>query len=226
VDGKLGSRAAAAVDVKPGSPGRLGALYCQNAAKLFLVDTGAVFSVLPYSSSQPASGPAITTASGAPIPCWGWRQTAVSLGGHVFKWHFLLAAVAFPLLGADFLTHFRLVVDLYQFKVYSAGGPKLQLVAPPAGSSFSLVGVKPAAAVPAQQNQLSTSGSTPSALRQRLSSFGSSASALQLYTCRLSRSTARRRQKRWYGCGGNFAVSPAAPGVSWSNQPFRRSAAS
>jgi transposase InsO family protein len=179
VVGKLGSRAAAAVTVKPGSPGRLGALYCQNAAKLFLVDTGAVYSVLPYTSSQPASGPAITTASGAPIPCWGWQQSAVSFGGHVFKWHFLLAAVAFPLLGADFLTHFRLVVDLYQFKVYSAGGPKLQLVAPPAGSSFSLVGVRPALAVPAQQNQLSTNGSPPSALQQRLSSFGSPPSAHQ-----------------------------------------------
>jgi hypothetical protein len=37
---------------------------------------------------------------------------AVKFGTVVYKWKFLLAAVTFPLLGADFLRNFCLVVDL------------------------------------------------------------------------------------------------------------------
>jgi hypothetical protein len=122
VAGKLGGRAAAAVNVTPGSPGRLGALLCHLTSKLFLVDTGSVYSVIPHSSSEPATGPAITSAAGKPIPCWGWRTMAVRFGNTVYRWKFLLAAVAFPLLGADFLRNFRLVVDLHLFSVYCKGG--------------------------------------------------------------------------------------------------------
>jgi hypothetical protein len=118
VAGKLGSRAAALVNVSPGSPGRLGALLCHTSKKLFLVDTGSVYSVLPFSSDAPATGRAITLGSGKPIPCWGWQAVVVKFSGSVYQWKFLLAAVAFPLLGADFLASFKLVVDLHLFSVY------------------------------------------------------------------------------------------------------------
>jgi hypothetical protein len=72
VGGKLGRRAAAAVTAQPSEPGRLGTLLCSNTNLHFLVDTGAVYSVIPHKSSSPAEGPAITTASGTPILCWGW----------------------------------------------------------------------------------------------------------------------------------------------------------
>jgi RNase H-like domain found in reverse transcriptase/Reverse transcriptase (RNA-dependent DNA polymerase)/Integrase zinc binding domain/Integrase core domain len=145
VEGKLGGRAAAAVSAQPGQPGRLGALLCSSLNRLFLVDTGAVYSVIPFSSAEPAQGPALSSASGQPIACWGWQDTAVKFGGRVFRWRFLKAAVAFPLLGADFLTHFALSVDLAKFCVRTRTGRKFGLVAPPASSNFALLGVRPAA---------------------------------------------------------------------------------
>jgi hypothetical protein len=179
VAGKLGGRAAAAVNVTPGSPGRLGALSCHITGKLFLVDTGSVYSVIPYSSCEPATGPAITSVAGKPIPCWGWRTMAVKFGATVYRWKFLLAAVAFPLLGADFLRSFRLVVDLHLFSVYSKGGKPIQMVAPPAGSTTSLIGVQPAAAaaVPSSTPGPGPGSSTPSPLQHRLDRVGSSPSA-------------------------------------------------
>jgi hypothetical protein len=103
VGGKLVSRVAAAVDAQPSEPGRLGALRCKKSHKLFLVDTGAVYLVIPFKSDKPANGPAITSTSGTPIPCWGWETVEVHFGGHKFHWRFLLAAVAFLLLLDDFL---------------------------------------------------------------------------------------------------------------------------
>jgi hypothetical protein len=145
VEGKLIGRAAAAVNAQPGGPGRLGALLCGTSKLLFLVDTGAVYSVLPYFSRQPANGPAITSASGAPIACWGWKQLVVLFGGRRFKWSFLLAALAFPLLGADFLEHFALTVNLKEYVVRAGKSPPNKLVALPVGSANTLVGIRPAA---------------------------------------------------------------------------------
>jgi hypothetical protein len=88
---------------------------------------------MPFSSDATATGPAITSAAGKPIPCWGWQAAAVKFGGTVYQWKFLLAAVAFPLLGADFLASFKLVVDLHLFSVYKKGGKPIQMVAPPRG---------------------------------------------------------------------------------------------
>jgi hypothetical protein len=173
VGGKLGRRAAAAVTAQPGKPCRLATLFCSNTNKHFLVDTGAVYSVIPHTSSAPAEGPAITTVSGTPIPCWGWYTETVRFGGRRFMWRFLLAAVAFPLLGADFLANFRMVVDLHNYCVKLGRDGQLQMVAPPAGNSFASVGVRPAVAVPVAASDTSTptlhrrlytSGSTPSAL--------------------------------------------------------------
>ena len=36
----------------------------------------------------------------------------VAAGGRRFSWTFLLADVALPIIGADFLKHFQLLVDL------------------------------------------------------------------------------------------------------------------
>jgi Reverse transcriptase (RNA-dependent DNA polymerase) len=130
----------------PGRPGRLGALRCGVLKRLLLVDTGAVYSVLPHKSAEPPSGPAISSASGQPIECWGWRTVAVNFGGRFFRWRFLLAAVAFPLLGADFLQRFALTVDLHSFCVRPAAGKPIKMEEPPAGCAFALLGVRPAAA--------------------------------------------------------------------------------
>jgi hypothetical protein len=79
--------------------------------------------------------------------------------------------VAFPLLGADFLAAFSLIVDLKQFVVYRRGRRRIQLEAPPAGSAFALVGVRLAASAPAGQQ------SSSSALHLHSSSGTGSSSA-------------------------------------------------
>ena len=49
--------------------------------------------------------------------CWGSRVQTISAGCHTFKWSFLCAAVAFPILGVDFLQHFDLAVDIKNMKL-------------------------------------------------------------------------------------------------------------
>ena len=110
--GKLVGQAAVAASAQPGGSGRLVLLVDQSTGDKFLVDTGAVFSVIPFSSPDPTSGPKITTADASPIPCWGWHQRRLKAGGVWYPWKFLRAKVAFPILGADFLAAFDLLVDV------------------------------------------------------------------------------------------------------------------
>jgi hypothetical protein len=55
------------------------------------------FLVLPHRSSLPATGPKLFGPAGELIPCWGDRLD------QDFSWKFLLAEVAFLILGVDFL---------------------------------------------------------------------------------------------------------------------------
>ena len=108
---------------------------------LFLVDTGSAFSLLPHSSGKPATGPAIVAADGTPISCWGSRVRTVVAAGSRFKWNFLLAAVSFPIIGADFLENFDLAVDLKRRRLVRPGRPYVPLAAPPSGCKAVPVGV-------------------------------------------------------------------------------------
>jgi hypothetical protein len=75
----------------------------QQSGRRFLVDSGASVSLLPHSSRDPSSGPRLRGPDGAAIGCWGPQQVDLLLDGHRFSWQFLRAAVAFPILGLDFL---------------------------------------------------------------------------------------------------------------------------
>ena len=66
--GKLGSQAAVAASAQPGGSGRLVLLVDEATRDKFFVDTGAVFSVIPFSYSDPPTVPKITTADASPIP--------------------------------------------------------------------------------------------------------------------------------------------------------------
>jgi hypothetical protein len=77
----------------------------------FLADTGTSYSIFPHQSSQPVSGPVLKGPGRQTIPCWGEKQLPVQFSGRRFTWTFLLAKVKFPILGADFLKHFNLIVD-------------------------------------------------------------------------------------------------------------------
>ena len=86
----------------------------------FLVDTGAAVSVFPHSSMEPSSGLPLTAANGNKISSWGTRTIPLRFGKRSFEWTFLLAAVDRPILGADWLAHNSLLVDLSAGQVLSS----------------------------------------------------------------------------------------------------------
>ena len=92
-------------------PGNLVHVKDDISGASFLVDTGSSFSILPFTSSLPPSGPLLKSAGGQRIPCWGRRRLTISLNGRWYTWSFLLAAVDFHILGVDFLQKFHLLVD-------------------------------------------------------------------------------------------------------------------
>ena len=63
----------------------------------------------------------------------------VASGGHNFQWSFLRAKVVFPILGADFLEHFDMWVDLKRRRLRRWGASPLSLVA--AGQLFVSSGI-------------------------------------------------------------------------------------
>jgi hypothetical protein len=71
-----------------------------------LVDSGALLSILPHSSTALPIGPQLVGANGKPIPAWGFRCRTICFSRQTFELDFLLAAVATPLLGMDFLAKF------------------------------------------------------------------------------------------------------------------------
>lgn len=82
----------------------------------FLIDTGADISVLPFNvSSKQISQPnfQLAAANGTSISTYGTKFLNVNLGlRRSFPHLFIIASVNRPILGADFLTKFNLLVDL------------------------------------------------------------------------------------------------------------------
>ena len=77
----------------------------------FLVDTGASRSLFPHQSSAVPTGPRLLMADGRPTKAWGSRTLPLQFGNRRFQFSFLLADVDRPILGADFLAEFDLLVD-------------------------------------------------------------------------------------------------------------------
>jgi Reverse transcriptase (RNA-dependent DNA polymerase) len=110
-------------------------LYDDFSCNNFLVDTGASRSVIPFSSKSAPVGPPLFTADGVKIATWGERELQLSFAGHRFTFVFVLAAVDKFILGADFLSNFKLLVDPFNKSVLFASS--LQPVAPPAAGKYS-----------------------------------------------------------------------------------------
>ncbi len=128
--GKLGRRGVVA-GVRPG---RLFFVSDSLTQRRYLVNTGSAFSIMPWQSSDPPSGPRLTGADGRRIPCWGERAFSVAIGGVSRQWQFLLAAISFPILGVDFLRHHSLVVDVANLRL-SAPPPVVGMITP--GRSYT-----------------------------------------------------------------------------------------
>ncbi len=108
LSGKLGNRRGV------NSLGGLTYLTDSLSDTRFLVDTGAALSVIPYAGNCPAAADArrLAGADGTGIKSWGKVLKSVCFGGCLFtNVPFLLAAVNKPILGADFFSQHKLLVD-------------------------------------------------------------------------------------------------------------------
>ena len=94
----------------------------------FLIDTGAVFSIIPPkclpkgSNKVPTkSGITLSAANGSNIKVYGEVSLTLSLGlRRVFHWLFLVADVSQPIIGIDFLSHFGLSVNAHKQCLFDA----------------------------------------------------------------------------------------------------------
>ena len=86
-----------------------------HSGRRFLVDTGAEVSVLPATGLDTRtgqSGPSLKAANGSSIKTYGVHTTKLCFASCQYEWKFIIADVARPLLGADFLRANSLLVDL------------------------------------------------------------------------------------------------------------------
>lgn len=87
----------------------------KNSQHRFLIDTGANISVLPRPiGAKPKSLDfQLYAANNTTIPTYGEKTITLDLNlRRPFKWTFIVAEVDKPIIGADFLKHHQLIVDL------------------------------------------------------------------------------------------------------------------
>ncbi|XP_015118221.1 uncharacterized protein LOC107041919 [Diachasma alloeum] len=87
----------------------------QETKVRFLIDTGADLCVLPrrlVRGPQRKSTYELLAANGTVIPTYGTINIALNLRlRRTFPWRFVIADVSKPIIGADFLFHYGLMVD-------------------------------------------------------------------------------------------------------------------
>ena len=84
--------------------------------RCFLVDTGAEVSVIAATLIDKRLNPIgrpFSAANGTPILTYGTRTVSLHIAGRTYQWPCILAAVSRPLLGADFLRHHSLLVNIH-----------------------------------------------------------------------------------------------------------------
>ncbi|PAA46946.1 hypothetical protein BOX15_Mlig009783g10, partial [Macrostomum lignano] len=103
------------------------------SGRRFLVDTGAEVSIFPASADDARArspGPPLFAANGTRIRTFGGRSITLDVGLKTCTWPFVLAEVSRPLIGADFLRHHGLLVDLPNRRLLDAASlASVQLLA-------------------------------------------------------------------------------------------------
>ncbi|XP_050052445.1 uncharacterized protein [Dermacentor andersoni] len=87
----------------------------RTTGQQYLVDTGAEASIIPAQRSGRTTPPTsyLQAVNGSRIPVYKSRSLTLNLGlRRVFRWVFLVADVRRALIGADFLDHHGLLVDV------------------------------------------------------------------------------------------------------------------
>ena len=110
---KWPGQALAAMGVPGLVPSRLFYVCDRVCGLRFLVDTGAEVSILPPSHAECKCSPTLQAVNSSFIATYSTRSLTLDLGlRRTFHWVFVIADVERPILGADFLRHFHLLVDM------------------------------------------------------------------------------------------------------------------
>ena len=99
------------VNAATGQKGSLLFVIDENEGHKWLVDGGALLSIIPPTRSQRQQGPnglGLCAANGTKINCYGNTEKTIVIGGRSFPFEFTVADVRQRILGADFLAHFSL----------------------------------------------------------------------------------------------------------------------
>ena len=96
----------------------------KSSSHRFLVDTGAEVSVLPPSRSECRHRDKscnLLAVNGSAISTYGKHSLTLNLGlRRTFRWVFVIANIKSPILGADFLRHYSLLVDMKHSRLVDA----------------------------------------------------------------------------------------------------------
>ncbi|GFV85233.1 retrovirus-related Pol polyprotein from transposon 297 [Trichonephila clavipes] len=91
-------------------------LLDRKSGQKFLIDSGSEICVIPPSptmNKSPQSNFSLFVANNTKIPAYGMVRKELNLGlRRPFIWTFIIADVSSPIIGADFLKHFNLLIDL------------------------------------------------------------------------------------------------------------------
>ena len=99
-------RREAPVNAVPGDKGSLLYVYDSNNDVKWLVDSGALYSIVPPTIAQRTQGPQanhLQAANGSKIACFGNVELDIVLGSKKYRFDFVVADVKNHILGADFL---------------------------------------------------------------------------------------------------------------------------
>ena len=122
--GKRPGRSLGATNATGQNLSRLFYVTDSSTGSKFLVDTGAQVSIIPPSSTDCRTlrtNLTLEAVNGTPIKTFGTRSLTLSLGlRRTFRWVFIIAETATPILGADFLRHYQLLVDMTRFRLVDA----------------------------------------------------------------------------------------------------------
>lgn len=85
----------------------------------FLVDSGADLSIIPATAKHKTCNSfKLYAANGTTIPTFGFKILTLDLGlRRQFQFPFIIAKVDKPILGADFLSKFKLLIDIHNRKL-------------------------------------------------------------------------------------------------------------
>ena len=105
------------------SPSHLLFLRDKISGRCFLIDTGAEVTIIPPTAADRRHKPdlGLRAVNGSSIPTYGTRSLTIDLGlRRMFRWIFIIADIRTPIIGADFLREYGLLMNLKHGRLLDA----------------------------------------------------------------------------------------------------------